>query len=85
MKLMIHTIQVGDELTMVGPDGQRSDPFVLADLPALRRDYLWLYRVGDSPIVVARAYGLDATFELSARHGVDGRVGPPADPTASLG
>lgn len=70
MNLMIHTIQVGDELTMVGPDGACSDRFVLGDLPALRCDYVWIYRVNDCPIVVERAYGLDATFDLHARRGV---------------
>lgn len=78
MNLMIHTIQVGDELTMVGSDGKRSERFVLGDLPALRCDFVWLYRVDDAPIVVDRAYGLDATFVLHARHGIDGlgRVDP---------
>ncbi|WP_073392491.1 hypothetical protein [Jatrophihabitans endophyticus] len=66
---MIHTIQPGDELTMIGPDGQRSERFVLGDLPALRCDYVWIYRMGDAPIVVDRAYGLDATFEFHTRHG----------------
>lgn len=76
MKLMIHTIQVGDELTMIGPDGERSERFVLGDLPALRCDHVWLYRVDDAPIVVDRAYGLDASFWLHSRGGVDaGRIG----------
>lgn len=72
MKLMIHTIQVGDELTMIGPDGRRSERFLLGDLPALRSDHVWLYRAGDAPIVVERSYGLDSTFLLHARHGIEG-------------
>lgn len=67
MKLMIHTIQVGDVLTMVGPDGQRSDPFTLAELPRLSSDVIWIYRAYDAPIVVDRGYGLDATFVLHGR------------------
>lgn len=67
MRLMIHTIQPGDELTMIGPDGRRSERFVLGDLPALRCEHVWLYRRDDAPIVVDRAYGLDATFVLHAR------------------
>jgi hypothetical protein len=67
MKLMIHTIQVGDELTMIGPDGQHSQRFVLVDLPRLSTDMIWIYRGDDAPIVVDRAYGLDSTFILHSR------------------
>jgi hypothetical protein len=64
---MIHTIQVGDVLTMIGPDGLRSARFTLADHPRLSPDVIWLYRVNDAPILVDRAYGLDSTFELHSR------------------
>jgi hypothetical protein len=64
---MIHTIHVGDTLTMIGPDGLRSARFTLADHPRLSPDVIWIYRVDDAPIVVDRAYGLDATFELHSR------------------
>lgn len=67
MKLMIHTIQVGDVLTMVGPDGRHSERFTLADLPRLTADAIWVYRADDVPIVVDRGYGLDSTFILHAR------------------
>lgn len=67
MKLMIHTIQIGDVLTMVGPDGRRSAPFTLADLPRLGADAVWIYRANDAPIVVDRGYGLDSTFTLHSR------------------
>ncbi|GAB2478173.1 hypothetical protein [Jatrophihabitans fulvus] len=67
MRLMIHTIQPGDELTMIGPDGRRSERFVLGDLPALRCEHVWLYRRDDAPIVVDRNYGLDSSFELHSR------------------
>jgi hypothetical protein len=67
MKLMIHTIQVGDVLTMVGPDGTRSERFTLADLPRLSSDTIWIYRANDAPIVVERGYGLDSTFVLHSR------------------
>ena len=67
MRLMIHNIRVGDLLTMVGPDGLRSDPFRLADVPRLSSDAVWIYRVDDAPIVVARRYGLDSTFVLHRR------------------
>jgi hypothetical protein len=75
MNLMIHTIQVGDELTMIGPDGERRARFVLGDQPALRWDYVWLYRVGDVPIVVDRCYGLDSSFVLHSREAArEGRL-----------
>ena len=64
---MIHTIQVGDVLTMIGPDGLRSARFTLADHPRLSPGVIWLYRANDAPIVVDRAYGLDSTFELHSR------------------
>jgi hypothetical protein len=64
---MIHTIQVGDELTMIGPDGLRSARFTLADHPRLSPDVIWIYRAYDAPIVVERGYGLDSTFELHSR------------------
>lgn len=67
MNLMIHTIRSGDRLTMVGPDGQQSDQFTLAEMPILRSDSVWLYREYDAPIVVDRTYGLDATFVLHSR------------------
>ena len=67
MNLMIHTIQPGDRVTMVGPDGQLSDQFILAEVPILRRDAVWLYRENDAPIVVDRTYGLDSTFVLHSR------------------
>ena len=67
MKLMIHTIQVGDVLTMVGPDGDESEPFTLAEPLGLRSDSLWIYREYDAPIVVGRSYGLDSTFRLHSR------------------
>lgn len=66
---MIHTVQVGDTLTMIGPDGLRSARFTLADQPRLSQDVIWIYRVDDAPIIVDRAYGLDATFELHSRLG----------------
>jgi hypothetical protein len=66
--LMIHTIQVGDVLTMVGPDGQESQPFTLAELPRLTPEAIWIYRAWDAPIIVDRTYGLDATFVLHGRH-----------------
>jgi len=69
MRLMIHTIQVGDTLTMIGPDGLRSARFVLADHPRLSQDAVWIYRANDAPIVVDRSYGLDSTFELHCRIG----------------
>ncbi len=68
-QLMIHTITAGDELTMIGPDGLRSDPFTLAEMPALRSGAVWLYREYDTPIVVDRTYGLESTFELHSRRG----------------
>ena len=64
---MIHTIQPGDRLTMVGPDGQRSEQFTLAEMPLLRGENVWLYREYDAPIVVDRTYGLDASFILHGR------------------
>ena len=64
---MIHTIRVGDVLTMVGPDGQHSEPFTLGDLPRLAIDAVWIYRANDAPIVVDRGYGLDSTFILHSR------------------
>ena len=67
MRLMIHTVQVGDTLTMVGPDGQASEPFTLADLPRLTPEFVWLYRCNDAPIVVDRTYGLESTFVLHSR------------------
>lgn len=69
MKWMIHTIQVGDELTMVGPDGRHSERFTLSDLPRLSGDTIWIYRANDVPIVVDRSYGLEATFILHSRLG----------------
>ena len=69
MRLMIHTIQVGDLLTMVGPDGAESEPFTLAEPLGLRSDTLWIYREFDAPIVVDRRYGLDSTFRLHSRRG----------------
>ncbi len=75
MKLMIHTLQVGDVLTMVGPDGAESEPFTLAEQPGLRADAVWIYREYDAPIVVGRRYGLDSTFVLHSRrmHQTSGR------------
>jgi|tagenome__1003787_1003787.scaffolds.fasta_scaffold18987779_2 hypothetical protein len=67
MNLMIHTIRPGDRVTMVGPDGQHSDRFTLAEMPILRSDSVWLYREFDAPIVVERTYGLDSTFLLHNR------------------
>jgi len=67
MRLMIHTIQVGDTLTMVGPDGRQSEPFTVGDLPRLTPDFVWIYRCNDAPIVVDRSYGLESTFVLHAR------------------
>lgn len=67
MRLMIHKIEVGDTLTMIGPDGAESEPFTLADLPRLTADFVWIYRCDDAPIVVGRSYGLDSAFELHAR------------------
>ena len=67
MRLMIHTIHIGDVLTMIGPDGQRSAQFTLADHPRLSPEAVWIYRANDAPIVVERAYGLDSTFELHSR------------------
>lgn len=67
MRLMIHTIQVGDRLTMIGPDGVQSEMFTLADQPRLTADFIWIYRRDDAPIVVDRAYGLESVFELHAR------------------
>ena len=69
MRLMIHTIQVGDVLTMIGPDGLRSARFTLADHPRLSTDVVWIYRANDAPILVERGYGLDSTFELHSRLG----------------
>jgi hypothetical protein len=66
---MIHTIQVGDVLTMIGPDGLRSVRFTLGDHPRLSTDVVWVYRANDAPIVVERGYGLDSTFELHSRLG----------------
>jgi hypothetical protein len=66
---MIHTIQVGDIVTMIGPDGLRSARFTLADHPRLSPDFIWLYRANDAPIIVDRAYGLDSSFELHSRVG----------------
>jgi hypothetical protein len=66
---MIHTIQVGDVLTMVGPDGRRSGRFTLADVPRLSPDAIWIYRADDAPIIVERGYGLDSTFVLHSRLG----------------
>jgi hypothetical protein len=67
MNLMIHTIQIGDVLTMVGPDGRHSERFTLGDLPRLSPDAVWIYRASDVPIVVDRGYGLDSTFILHSR------------------
>jgi hypothetical protein len=64
---MIHTIRVGDVLTMVGPDGKYSEPFTLGDLPRLAADTIWIYRANDAPIVVGRDYGLGASFILHSR------------------
>jgi hypothetical protein len=69
MRLMIHTIRVGDVLTMVGPDGQESEPFTLAEIPRLSSEAVWVYREYDMPIVVDRSYGLDSTFRLHSRGG----------------
>jgi len=66
---MIHTIHVGDVLTMIGPDGLRSARFTLSDYPRLSPDVVWIYRADDAPIVVERSYGLDSTFELHSRIG----------------
>jgi hypothetical protein len=66
-RLMIHTIQAGDVLTMIGPDGARSDRFTLAETPGLRTDSVWIYREYDMPIVVDRTYGLDSKFDLHSR------------------
>lgn len=70
MRLMIHTIQVGDTLTMIGPDGSRSARFTLADRPRLSPDAIWIYRANDAPILVERVYGLGSTFELHCRPAV---------------
>lgn len=67
MNLMIHTIHIGDVLTMVGPDGRQSERFTLGDLPRLAPDAIWIYRANDVPIVVERGYGLDSTFILHSR------------------
>ncbi|WP_375481307.1 hypothetical protein [uncultured Jatrophihabitans sp.] len=67
MQLMIHTIQVGDLLTMIGPDGAESEPFTLAEPLGLRSDSVWIYREYDAPIVVDRCYGLDSSFRLHSR------------------
>jgi hypothetical protein len=67
MQLMIHTVQPGDLLTMVGPDGAESEPFVLAEVPMLTRDAIWVYREYDAPMVIERTYALDATFLLHHR------------------
>lgn len=64
---MIHTIHIGDTLTMIGPDGLRSARFTLADHPRLSQDAIWIYRANDAPIIVERGYGLDSTFELHSR------------------
>jgi hypothetical protein len=69
MRLMIHTVHVGDVLTMVGPDGEQSERFRLAELPRLTSDSIWVYRTYDAPIVVDRGYGLDSTFVLHSRNG----------------
>lgn len=71
MQLMIHTIQPGDVLTMVGPDGETSDAFTLAETPGLRQDTVWIYREFDAPIVVGRTYGLDSRFRLHSRRDAD--------------
>jgi hypothetical protein len=68
MKLMIHTIRVGDVLTMVGPDGLHSERFTMSEIPRLSSDSVWIYRTYDAPIVVERGYGLDSTFILHSRH-----------------
>ena len=67
MRLMIHTVQVGDVLSMIGPDGAQSEPFTLAEPLGLRSETLWVYREHDAPIVVGRSYGLDSTFHLHSR------------------
>ena len=67
MQLMIHTIRPGDVLTMVGPDGQSSAEFTLAETPGLRQDTVWIYREFDAPIVVGRTYGLESKFRLHNR------------------
>jgi hypothetical protein len=64
---MISRIQVGDRLTMIGPDGRVSRPFTLADTPRITPHFVWLYRGDDAPIVVDREYGIDSTFLLHAR------------------
>jgi hypothetical protein len=69
MRLMIHTVQIGDVLTMVGPDGSASEVFTLTELPRLTSDSIWIYRAFDAPIVVERGYGLDSTFILHSRNG----------------
>lgn len=66
---MIHTIAPGDVLTMVGPDGQRSEVFTLAETLGLRSDMVWIYREYDAPIIVARTYGLESSFHLHNRRG----------------
>ena len=67
MRLMIHTVQPGDVLSMVGPDGKVSQRFTLAEIPVLRAEYVWIYRENDLPIVVDRVYGLESSFVLHSR------------------
>jgi hypothetical protein len=67
VRLVISRIQVGDRLTMIGPDGQVSRPFTLADAPRITTTCVWLYRGDDAPIVVDRRYGIESTFLLHSR------------------
>lgn len=65
---MINAIRVGDVVTMIGPDGVRSDMFTLAEvIDVTSKDVVWIYREYDAPIVVGRTYALDSVFELHSR------------------
>ena len=65
--LMIYTVRPGDQVSMVGPDGVHSEPFVLTELPDFRDGWVWFYRESDTPIVVERLYALDSSFVLHSR------------------
>jgi hypothetical protein len=64
---MINTVQRGDVLTMVGPDGKRSMPFVLQDVPWTDGDFIWILRCDNAPIVVPHQYGVESSFQLHSR------------------
>lgn len=65
---MINSVRAGDVLTMIGPDGIRSDMFTLAEVIDIRgKDVVWIFREYDAPIVLGRTYALDSTFELHSR------------------